>query len=205
MRVIFLGPPGAGKGTQAKIFAKKYGIIHLSTGDILRSAVMSGSKLGKQVQSLMDSGDLISDTLINQIVSKRIDDKDCLNGFVLDGYPRTIMQAIAFQDLLVLKRSVLDAVFELKVDEDGLLKRIRTRVSDAFERGYPIRSDDDFKVFSKRILEFRKKSFLVSQYYAKIGLLKIVDGRADINKVALEIETLLSKGRDSRIKDMETG
>lgn len=194
MRLILLGPPGAGKGTQAKILTAKYWIPQLSTGDMLRMAVAAGSEVGKKAKAVMDAGQLVPDGIVNQIVSERIDAPDCVNGFILDGYPRTLAQAKALQDILAARQCAFDAVIELKVDENILIERMKKRVADTLAAGGAIRSDDNPAAFAERLVEYREKTLPLSQYYAATGQLKVIDGMADVGAVTAEIENLLDAG-----------
>lgn len=191
MRLIFLGPPGAGKGTQAKLLTEKYGIPQLSTGDMLRAAVANQTDVGKRAKAVMDAGQLVSDDIVNEIVSDRIDDADCARGFILDGYPRTVPQAVALGKMLEGKGLKLDAVIELKVDEAALVKRIENRVAETVAAGGKVRSDDNPEAFKKRLVEYREKTAPLSEHYASTGQLKTVDGMADVDAVTAEIEKIL--------------
>ena len=191
MKLIFLGPPGAGKGTQAKILTEKYGIPQLSTGDMLRAAVAAGTEVGKRAKSIMDAGGLVSDEIVNQIVSERIDEPDCSKGFILDGYPRTVGQAEALQEILNSKHTKLDAVIELVVDRNALVDRMKTRVAETIAAGGKVRSDDNPEAFAKRLIEYSDKTAPLSQFYEKTGLLKKIDGMASVKDVTLAIEKAL--------------
>ena len=191
MKLIFLGPPGAGKGTQAKILTEKYGIPQLSTGDMLRSAVAAGTEIGKKAKSIMDAGGLVSDEIVNQIVSDRIDEPDCKKGFILDGYPRTVGQAEALQKILASKHTKLDAVIELVVDQNALVDRMKTRVAETIAAGGKVSSDDNPEAFAKRLVEYSEKTAPLSQFYAKTGLLKKIDGMAPVKEVTSAIEKIL--------------
>ena len=191
MKLIFLGPPGAGKGTQAKILTEKYGIPQLSTGDMLRSAVAAGTEIGKKAKSIMDAGGLVYDEIVNQIVSDRIDEPDCKKGFILDGYPRTVGQAEALQKILASKHTKLDAVIELVVDQNALVDRMKNRVAETIAAGGKVRSDDNPEAFAKRLVEYSEKTAPLSQFYAKTGLLKKIDGMAPVKEVTSEIEKVL--------------
>ncbi|RCL00369.1 MAG: adenylate kinase [Candidatus Tokpelaia sp. JSC085] len=191
MKLILLGPPGAGKGTQAKILAGKYNIPHLSTGDMLRTAISSDTWMGQQVKSIVDEGNLVPDDIMNRIVSERIDKSDCVNGFILDGYPRTLGQAQIFQGILVEEKSVLNAVIELKIDEQYLVERLKRRISDTIRVGGMMRSDDNPEAFAKRLIEYNKKTRALSCYYAATGLLRTVNGMLDVDTIADEIENFL--------------
>ncbi|MCJ8053783.1 adenylate kinase [Shinella curvata] len=191
MRLIFLGPPGAGKGTQAKLLTEKYGIPQLSTGDMLRAAVAAGTDVGKRAKAVMDAGQLVSDAIVNEIVSDRIDSPDCAKGFILDGYPRTVPQAQALDQILAGKGIALDAVIELKVDEDALVKRMENRVAETIAAGGTVRSDDNPEAFKRRLTEYREKTAPLSNYYASTGKLQTVDGMANVDKVTAEIGGIL--------------
>ncbi|MBB4399313.1 MULTISPECIES: adenylate kinase [Rhizobium/Agrobacterium group] len=193
MRLIFLGPPGAGKGTQAKRLTDKYGIPQLSTGDMLRAAVSAGTEIGKRAKAVMDAGGLVSDDIVNQIVSERIEAPDCAKGFILDGYPRTVPQAKALADNMRKKNLVLDAVIELKVDEEALIRRIENRVAETIAAGGTVRSDDNPEAFRKRLTEYRKKTAPLSAYYSEQGELVTLDGMADVDAVTEAIERVLEK------------
>lgn len=192
MRLILLGPPGAGKGTQAQRLVERHGIPQLSTGDMLRAAVKAGTPVGLKAKAVMDAGELVSDAIVNAIVAERIDQADCANGFILDGYPRTLAQADAVEAMLAERRLKLDAVIELVVDDKALVGRIVRRAEDAAAAGQPVRKDDNPAVFEERLREYYKKTApLIGYYYAK-GMLKGVDGMADIDGVTQQIEALLS-------------
>ncbi|MGF6171939.1 adenylate kinase [Ensifer sp. 4252] len=192
MRLIFLGPPGAGKGTQAKLLTERYGIPQLSTGDMLRAAVAQATDVGKRAKAVMDAGQLVSDAIVNEIVSDRIDAPDCANGFILDGYPRTVPQAVALGKMLEGKGLRLDAVIELKVDETALVKRMENRVAETIAAGGSVRSDDNPEAFKRRLTEYREKTAPLSEHYAGTGELKTVDGMADVDAVTAQIEKILA-------------
>ena len=183
MRLILLGPPGAGKGTQAQRLVEKYGIPQLSTGDMLRAAVQAGTDVGKRAKAVMDSGELVSDAIVNAIVAERLDQPDAARGFILDGYPRTLVQADAVQTMLEDRGLALDAVIEFVVDDKALVGRIVKRAEETRAAGQPVRKDDNPEVFDERLREYYKKTApLIGYYYAK-GMLKSVDGMADIDAV----------------------
>ncbi|ESY75002.1 adenylate kinase [Mesorhizobium sp. M0051] len=191
MRLILLGPPGAGKGTQAQRLVEKHGIPQLSTGDMLRAAVQAGTEVGKRAKAVMDAGELVSDAIVNAIVAERIDQADCANGFILDGYPRTLVQADAVEQMLSNRSQGLDAVIELVVDDKALIGRIVKRADEAQAAGLPVRKDDNPAVFEERLREYYKKtSPLIGYYYAK-GKLRSVDGMADIDAVTEQIQAVL--------------
>lgn len=192
MRLILLGPPGAGKGTQAQRLVENYGIPQLSTGDMLRAAVKAGTEVGKRAKAVMDSGKLVSDEIVNQIVSDRIDEPDAARGFILDGFPRTVPQAEALTRILAGKGHKLDAVVELKVDESALLERMKRRVAETAAAGGQVRADDNPESFKKRLNEYREKTAPLSAYYAGTGELRTVDGMADIDAVTAEIAGILA-------------
>lgn len=193
MRLILLGPPGAGKGTQAQRLVDRHGIPQLSTGDMLRAAVKAGTDVGKRAKAVMDAGELVSDEIVNAIVAERIDQADCARGFILDGYPRTLVQADSVEKMLADRGVGLDAVIELVVDDKALVGRIVKRAEETAAAGLPVRKDDNPEVFEERLREYYKKTApLIGYYYAK-GLLKGVDGMASIDDVTGQIETLLSE------------
>ena len=191
MRLIFLGPPGAGKGTQARILTETYAIPQLSTGDMLRAAVAAGTDVGKRAKAVMDAGELVSDAIVNEIVSDRIAEPDCAKGFILDGYPRTVPQAEALDGILAGKGIALDAVIELKVDEDALVRRMETRVAETIAAGGTVRSDDNPEAFKRRLTEYREKTAPLSNYYASTGKLRTVDGMASVDAVTAAIAGIL--------------
>jgi len=192
MRLILLGPPGAGKGTQAQRLVEKHGIPQLSTGDMLRAAVQAGTEVGKRAKAVMDAGELVSDAIVNAIVAERIDQPDCAKGFILDGYPRTLVQADAVEAMLAERGIALDTVIELVVDDKALVGRIVKRADDAKAAGQPVRKDDNPAVFEERLREYYKKTApLIGYYYAK-GKLKTVDGMAGIDAVTAEIGKVLA-------------
>jgi len=215
MRLILLGPPGAGKGTQAQRLVEKHGIPQLSTGDMLRAAVRAETEVGKRAKAVMEAGHLVSDEIVNEIVSERIDAADCANGFILDGYPRTLAQADALEAMLKRKGQPLDAVIELKVDDDVLVDRIAGRYTCARcgtgyhdtkhppkvagvcdkcgSHEFKRRADDNAETLRTRLQAYYKDtSPLVGYYHAK-GLLASVDGMADMNQVTMAIEQVLEK------------
>ena len=192
MRLIRLGPPGAGKGTQAQRLVEKYGIPQLSTGDMLRAAVKSETEVGKRAKAVMDSGQLVSDEIVNQIVSERVDEPDARRGFILDGYPRTVPQAKALTEMLAQKGQQLDAVIEIKVDESALLRRMESRVAQTLAAGGQVRADDNPESFKKRLDEYREKTAPLSSYYAGTGELKQIDGMADMDSVTAAIEAIVA-------------
>lgn len=193
MRLILLGPPGAGKGTQAQRLVGKYGIPQLSTGDMLRAAVQAQTEVGLKAKAVMDAGELVSDAIVNAIVSERIDEPDCANGFILDGYPRTLAQADAVQEMLSGKGIELDVVIELVVDDKQMVGRILKRAEEAKAAGQPVRKDDNAEVYDERLREYYKKTAPLIGYYHAKGLLTGVDGMKSIDEVTADIEAILAK------------
>ena len=198
MRLILLGPPGAGKGTQAQRLIAKHGIVQLSTGDMLRAAVAAGTPVGLRAKSIMERGELVPDDVVVAIIADRISQPDAKRGFVLDGFPRTVGQAEALDRLLAERGLKLDAVIELKVDEGILLKRIEKRVADMTARGETIRSDDNPEVLKGRLSAYREQTAPLAGHYAGKGMLKGVDGMASIDDVTEQIHGLLSAARPSK-------
>jgi len=192
MRVILLGPPGAGKGTQSQRLVKKHGIVQLSTGDMLRAAIKAGTPIGKKAQGIMARGDLVPDDVVVGIISERLDEPDTGPGFVLDGFPRTVKQAEALDRLLAGKGLRLDGVVELKVDEGMLLDRIEKRLADTQARGEPVRADDNPEAFKTRLGAYREQTAPLIDYYRRKGSLKSVDGMAGVDEVTRSIGTALA-------------
>ena len=198
MRVILLGPPGAGKGTQAQGLIAKHGIVQLSTGDMLRTAVAAGTPVGLRAKSIMERGELVPDDVVVAIVADRIDQHDAERGFVLDGFPRTVPQAEALDRLLAERGLKLDAVIELKVDEGILLQRIEKRIADMTARGEKIRSDDNPEVLKGRLFAYREQTAPLVGYYASKGLLERVDGMAAVDDVSGQISRILAPAKAPR-------
>src|SRR4051794_13510824 len=193
MRLILLGPPGAGKGTQAQRLVAKHGIVQLSTGDMLRAAVKAGTPVGSKVKDIMDRGELCPDELVVTIVGDRIEQPDAANGFILDGFPRTVAQAEALERMLAQKHMELDGVVELRVDENALLRRIENRVAEMTARGEPLRQDDNSDVLKTRLEAYRRQTAPLTQYYHGKGLLRVVDGMAPIGEVTAAIDGIFAR------------
>ena len=213
MNLILLGPPGAGKGTQAKKLTDERGLVQLSTGDMLRAEVASGSALGLEAKKIMDAGQLVSDAIMIGMIDKRIDQPDCAKGFVLDGFPRTEPQAEALDAMLAKKGKKIDAVIELAVDEGALVERISGRYTcakcgsgyhDTFQRPakdgvcdkcgsteFVRRADDNAETVKARLVAYRKQTAPILPYYKGKGLLRSVDGMADMSEVAKQIDRVL--------------
>jgi adenylate kinase len=191
-RLILLGPPGAGKGTQAERLVAAYGIPQLSTGDMLRAAVAAGTETGLKAKAVMDAGELVSDAIVNAIVAERISHADCKEGFILDGYPRTLAQADAIGQMLTDMSMPLDLVIELVVDDKALVGRIMKRAEETAAKGLPVRKDDNPAVFEERLREYYKKTAPLTGYYYAKGMLRVVDGMASIDSVTAEINRLIN-------------
>ena len=218
MRLILLGPPGAGKGTQAAWIKQAYGIPQLSTGDMLRSAVARGTEVGKQAKVVMEAGKLVSDDIINQLVAERIDEPDCVPGFILDGYPRTLAQAGELDGMLQARGQRLDAVVEIRVDPAALVERVSGRFScakcgagyhDKFKPTHEPgvcdvcgstefirRKDDNAETVRARLEAYEAQTAPLLPYYAAKGLVRTVDGMADIDEVTRQIRKALGAGSD---------
>jgi len=194
MRLILLGPPGAGKGTQAQRLVQKHGIVQLSTGDMLRAAAAAKTPIGLKAKTLMDRGELVPDDVVVGIIAERIEQPDAKKGFVLDGFPRTVPQAQALDKLLAERGLKLDGVIELKVDEGILLERINTRVAQMQARGETPRADDNAEAMKKRLDAYRAQTAPLADYYRGKGTLKSVDGMAPIDAVSDAINGALNGG-----------
>ena len=191
MRLILLGPPGAGKGTQAHLLVQKHGIIQLSTGEMLRAAVAAGTPVGLRAKDIMANGGLVPDDVVVGIISDRIELPDARKGFILDGFPRTVPQARALDELLKKKHLKLDAVVELRVNESALLERVETRVAQMRSRGEEVRIDDTPEVLSKRLASYRAQTEPLVHYYSEKRKLITVDGMMTIGNVTSAINRLL--------------
>jgi adenylate kinase len=191
MRIILLGPPGSGKGTQAQLLVQRYGIVQLSTGEMLRAAVAAGTPVGLKAKEIMASGGLVPDEVVVGIISDRIDQPDAQNGFILDGFPRTVPQAEALDELLRAKRLKLDAVIELRVNESALLHRVETRVAQMRERGEEVRLDDTPEVLTKRLASYRSQTEPLIHYYSERRKLSTIDGMMAIDEVTRAIDRQL--------------
>jgi adenylate kinase len=193
MRLILLGPPGAGKGTQAQRLVEKHRIVQLSTGDMLRAAIAAGTPTGLKAKDVMAKGQLVPDDVVVGIIVDRLEQPDAKNGFVLDGFPRTVAQAEALDRLLKERGLELDAVVEVKVDESILLQRIARRLREMQARGEAVRPDDNPESFKTRLVAFREQTAPLIGYYKARGKLKTVDGMAEIDEVTRSIDRALSE------------
>jgi adenylate kinase len=192
MRIILLGPPGSGKGTQAQRLVQRYGIVQLSTGEMLRAAVAAGTPVGLRAKDIMASGGLVPDDIVVGVIADRIEQPDAKKGFILDGFPRTVPQAEALDDLLRHKHLKLDAVIELRVNESALLQRVETRVAEMLERGEEVRADDTPEVLTKRLAAYRSLTEPLIHYYSERRKLLTVDGMMTIEQVTREIGRILA-------------
>ncbi len=196
MRLILLGPPGAGKGTQARRLVEDYGIVQLSTGDMLRAAVKAGTPVGLRAGEIMERGDLVPDDVMIEVISERLDHPDSADGFVLDGFPRTVAQAEALERLLLRKDIAVDAVIELSVDENALLARIEQRVRETDGA----RADDTPETLRKRLAVYRQQTAPVADYYRGRSMLKTVDGMQPIDEVSRRVGEHLKSGRRAQLR-----
>src|SRR5215475_9386451 len=191
MRIILLGPPGSGKGTQAQRLVERYGIVQLSTGEMLRAAVAAGTPVGLKAKEIMANGGLVPDDVVVGIIADRVDQPDAKKGFILDGFPRTVPQAEALDELLKHKHLKLDGVIELRVNESALLERVETRVAQMRERGEEVRIDDTPEVLTRRLASYRSQTEPLIHYYSERRKLSTVDGMMTIDEVTRAINRIL--------------
>ena len=192
MNLILLGPPGAGKGTQAENLAKKRGLIQLSTGDMLRQAVKAGTPVGLVASAIMEAGGLVPDDVVINIIAERIAQPDCAKGFILDGFPRTLKQAAALDELLTAQGKKLDVVIELKVNDDALLSRIENRARETIAAGGMPRADDNAEALRKRLMAYYRETAPLTGYYFAKGKLHCLDGMAPIPEVEGKVDAVLN-------------
>ncbi|MGY3690662.1 adenylate kinase [Bradyrhizobium sp. USDA 3240] len=192
MRLILLGPPGSGKGTQAQRLVHRHGIVQLSTGEMLRAAAAAGTPVGLQAKEIMANGGLVPDEVVVGIIADRIEEPDAKKGFILDGFPRTVPQAEALDELLRKKHLKLDAVVELRVNESALLARVEKRAEETRARGEEVRLDDTPEVLTKRLAQYRSLTEPLIHYYSERRKLLTVDGMMTIEHVTREINRILT-------------
>ncbi|WP_409560362.1 adenylate kinase [Hyphomicrobium sp. MC8b] len=197
MILMLLGPPGAGKGTQSQIISEKLGLPQLSTGDMLRAAVQAGTPVGLKAKKIMAEGGLVSDEIVIGIIADRISEPDCAKGFILDGFPRTLPQADALDDLLKSKNRHIDCVIELKVDDTKLVERIETRARETLAAGGTVRADDNAEALKTRLIAYYRETAPLIGYYYAHKLLKSIDGMAPIADVSRQIGALLNQFQDA--------
>ncbi len=198
MIVVLFGPPASGKGTQAKRIHERYGIAHLSTGDMLRAAIAQGSEIGKKAKALVDGGQLVPDDIVLGIIAERIEQPDCAKGFVLDGFPRTVEQAKGLDAMLGGKKRAVDHVILMEVDEAELIKRVENRAAEAKKKGEPVRPDDDPETFKKRLGVYKAQTAPILPLYEAQGKIRRVDGMKSIDEVTAQIEVVLSSGKQGK-------
>lgn len=198
MIVVLFGPPAAGKGTQAKRIHEKYGIAHLSTGDMLRAAIAQGTEVGKKAKAIMDKGLLVPDEIVVGIIAERIVAPDCAKGFVLDGFPRTVNQAKALDGMLKGKTLAVDHVVVMEVNEAELIKRVENRAEEARRKGEPVRADDDPETFKKRLAVYKAETAPILPYYEAQGKMRRVDGMKSIDEVTAQIDAVLAGGKQGK-------
>ncbi len=191
MHLILIGPPGAGKGTQAQILESEYGLKQLSTGDMLRVEIANGTDLGVKAKAIMDAGHLVSDDIMIGMIANRIEQPDCAKGVIFDGFPRTVDQAKALDAMLKEKGKPLNVVIQFVVDEDELVNRLQTRIQQTLDAGKEVRGDDNVETFKKRLGVYKDQTAPILPYYEQTGLLKKVDGMKPIDFVTTEIKALL--------------
>lgn len=197
MILMLLGPPGAGKGTQSQIISEKLGLPQLSTGDMLRAAVKAGTPVGLKAKKIMAEGGLVSDEIVIGIIADRISEPDCAKGFILDGFPRTLPQADALDDLLKSKKRHIDCVIELKVDDTKLVERIETRARETLAAGGTVRADDNAEALKTRLIAYYRETAPLIGYYYAHKLLKSIDGMAPIEDVSRQIGAVLNQFQDA--------
>jgi len=198
MIVVLFGPPAAGKGTQAKRIHETYGIAHLSTGDMLRAAIAQGTEVGKKAKAIMDKGLLVPDEIVVGIIAERIVAPDCAKGFVLDGFPRTVNQAKALDEMLKGKALAVDHVIVMEVNEAELIKRVENRAEEARRKGEPVRADDDPETFKKRLAVYKAETAPILPYYEAQGKIRRVDGMKSIDEVTAQIDAVLGGGKQGK-------
>jgi adenylate kinase len=191
VNLILLGPPGAGKGTQAKTLQDRFGLVQLSTGDMLRGAVAAGTAAGKAAKDVMDSGGLVSDDIVLAILRDRMAEPDCAAGVIFDGFPRTIAQAEALDALLAETDAQLDAVIELEVDDSALVQRILNRAEQARAAGQPVRADDNAETLGQRLAAYHAQTAPLIDYYAARGTLTKIPGMGDMDEIADALATIV--------------
>ena len=197
MRIILLGPPGAGKGTQSERIVERFGVPQLSTGDMLRAAVAAGTPVGLEAKAIMESGGLVPDAVVVGIVADRVEEADCRSGFILDGFPRTVAQAEALDAMLAEKDIALDTVIEFVVDETALEGRIAKRAEETAAKGQPVRKDDTPEVFRSRFEAYIKQTAPLSHYYEGTGHLTRIDGMKPIDEVTQTLVSILEPYRQT--------